>query len=319
MGRNTQITTGLLDTDIEAYRAAEVSTKGIAWDTEDAPEVVNLPAALKTAETIIKSWRRRVKASSYYMCFSSPVNFRKVIDPQYKSNRKAEDKPKVLEDLVAALKDRHPVLEIHGLEADDVMGIYATGTSIQQPVIVSIDKDMQSLPAYFYNPDKSDRPIKSSIQRANRFWMAQTLIGDVIDGYKGCPGIGPKKAEKILGDLVSKDMWFAVLDTYTGKGLTEEDAVRNARLARILRHSDWNPDTKEIRLWHPTQSTTLSTTTMGASKSSTSSSKSVPSTQDTKHPSSPTSSSTSVALPSKGKRRRTSRRRNGTSTGSSSR
>jgi hypothetical protein len=34
--------------------------------------------------------------------------------------------------------------------------------------------------------------------QADRFHMIQTLTGDVTDGYPGCPGIGPVKAEQIL-------------------------------------------------------------------------------------------------------------------------
>ena len=39
---------------------------------------------------------------------------------------------------------------------------------------------------------------------------------------------------------------------YASKGLDEEAAIHQARLARILRDEDWNNKTKRVRLWNPT-------------------------------------------------------------------
>jgi len=33
--------------------------------------------------------------------------------------------------------------------------------------------------------------------------------------------------------------------------LSKHDAIRQARLARILRYGDYNPKTKEVKLWKP--------------------------------------------------------------------
>jgi len=46
-------------------------------------------------------------------------------------------------------------------------------------------------------------------------------------------------------------MWSAVVDAYESKGLTEEDAVMQARMARILRAEDWDFGKKAPRLWCP--------------------------------------------------------------------
>jgi DNA polymerase-1 len=39
---------------------------------------------------------------------------------------------------------------------------------------------------------------------------------------------------------------------YASKGLTEDDAILQARMARILQDGDYNYATKGIRLWNPT-------------------------------------------------------------------
>lgn len=80
--------------------------------------------------------------------------------------------------------------------------------------------------------------------------MFQTLCGDSTDGYKGCPSVGAKTAEKIL-DVPTGDMWSEVLATYEKKGLTYEDALIQARIARILRGDEYNLDTGEMNLWTP--------------------------------------------------------------------
>jgi DNA polymerase-1 len=47
--------------------------------------------------------------------------------------------------------------------------------------------------------------------------------------------------------------WQTVVNTYEKAGMTEEDALLNARMAFILRDGYYNKETKEIKLWTPTQ------------------------------------------------------------------
>ncbi|NBS69172.1 hypothetical protein EBT31_09700 [bacterium] len=49
--------------------------------------------------------------------------------------------------------------------------------------------------------------------------------------------------------------WETVVQTFEERGMTEEDALLNARLARILQYTDYNFDTDEPILWTPTSST----------------------------------------------------------------
>ena len=65
--------------------------------------------------------------------------------------------------------------------------------------------------------------------------------------------MGQVKAEKLLDAALEKeeDMWSPVVAAYEKAGLTEEDALRQARLARILRWSDWNAEKKAPILWAP--------------------------------------------------------------------
>jgi DNA polymerase-1 len=133
----------------------------------------------------------------------------------------------------------------HRLEADDVMGILAT--SKPNSIIVSADKDLRTIPTRVYNPSKPDLGvIEVTRAEADRNHLIQTLTGDRTDGYPGCPGIGPARAEKIVDGG-----WEAVVECYVKAGLNETVALSQARLARILRKGDYVKKTGLVKLWSP--------------------------------------------------------------------
>jgi DNA polymerase-1 len=82
-----------------------------------------------------------------------------------------------------------------------------------------------------------------------RNFLTQTLTGDVTDGFPGCPGIGPVTAKKLLDTKGAT--WETVKHVYLKAGLTEEDALTQARCARILHESDWDFEKGEVILWNP--------------------------------------------------------------------
>jgi DNA polymerase-1 len=184
----------------------------------------------------------------FVVCFSDSVNFRKTVDPTYKQNRSGHAKPVMYRPLVEWIKETYPCLVYPTLEADDVIGILVTRDNF---VSVSEDKDMKTLRGAHFNT--KDKALFSVTQdEADRFWMTQTLTGDTVDGYTGIPGIGPKKAEGILsGATTLSELWTRVVEAYVANGLTEDDAIRQARLSRILRDGDYDLQHKEVRLWKP--------------------------------------------------------------------
>ena len=46
-------------------------------------------------------------------------------------------------------------------------------------------------------------------------------------------------------------LWAVVLAAYEKAGLTEADALAQARVARILRASDYDFKQKKVKLWNP--------------------------------------------------------------------
>ena len=101
-----------------------------------------------------------------------------------------------------AVEDRYRTERLHGLEADDLLGILATTLpKYSDAIVVSLDKDLRTIPGRHLNPSKETSPAVVRViteLEADTAWLMQTLMGDSTDGYTGVPGIGPKKAEKIL-------------------------------------------------------------------------------------------------------------------------
>lgn len=255
--------TTIVDGDILVYKTAEAVTESYELETDEDDEYIyrivsyaNKEKAKKYIKQFLAKIKRDTKADVICLCLSDAEgNFRKELNPKYKSNRK-KIKP-VLYTWIRELleKSKIKVYKKPKLEADDVIGILATSPVIKGIKIVwSMDKDFKTIPCNFYNikPDGSVKKYKISEAEADWWFMYQTLIGDTVDGYIGCRGIGQKIAQKILGAVGEnslEDMWKKVVSTYESKGLTEEDALLSARMARILRADDYDFKKKEIKLW----------------------------------------------------------------------
>lgn len=182
------------------------------------------------------------------MCFSDAnSNFRKRIYPEYKANRKHLRKPLCYPTIVQWVKDNYNTLQLPDIEADDCVGILATSLG-GDIVNVSGDKDFKSIPGYFYNYQKAEIS-RISRKEADRWFLTQTLIGDTADHYPGCPTVGIKTAEKIFDKFGAT--WETVRDAFIAHGKTEEDALTQARVARILRAEDYDMEKQEVKLWSP--------------------------------------------------------------------
>ena len=68
----------------------------------------------------------RFGTRDHFLCFSSPPNFRFTVDPTYKNNRATSRKPLCYAQLREDVEKTYRCKALEGLEADDVMGIFAT-------------------------------------------------------------------------------------------------------------------------------------------------------------------------------------------------
>lgn len=146
----------------------------------------------------------------YEMYFSGENNFRKKIFPEYKANRRKMERPPSLP-MVKQYFIHYPDQVADDLEADDLLGI----NQIEETCIVSIDKDMLTIPGWHYNFVK-DEWIYVTPGGAIKTFYTQLLTGDPADGIKGAKGIGIKKAEKILADCEVESQYVETCLGYFG-------------------------------------------------------------------------------------------------------
>jgi len=197
-------------------------------------------------ESELNKLRTRFETDDLLLFFTDRKNFRKKVDPTYKGNR-TKRKPCGYLKLKNWGMETYPSVMKPNLEADDCLGIIATNGSVENFVLVSPDKDMAQIPCRIY--DLKDEYTQTP-EQAKRLLYSQCLTGDSTDGYKGCPGVGPKRAGQIL-DNCKGSYWDACVETYKEAGMTEEDALRNLRLARILQASDWDAKNQTPILFTP--------------------------------------------------------------------
>jgi DNA polymerase-1 len=241
----------LLDADVIAYQAAssvEVATHwGDGYWTWHCDENEVKAAVHHQIDQIMEG----LDGDEYKLCLTdSEGNFRKSVLPTYKGNRANVKKPLVLKSIKEWMIEELGAYFRPGLEGDDCMGILATSKVIKgEKIIVSIDKDMKTVPGLFCrNLTRGEYEVVEITEEEADYWhLFQTLTGDTTDGYAGCPGIGPKKAEAILADPT----WEAVVAAFENAGLNEAEALIQARVARILRASDYDFKKKEPILWTP--------------------------------------------------------------------
>jgi DNA polymerase-1 len=245
----------LIDGDQYLHRGCAAVERDERWDAENHLLYSNEVEAWEVVEGSIDKVLAHFAEKDHVICLSATdvKDFRKdLIDPTYKHNRVGSRKPLCFHDLKRKLICERPCRMMEGLEADDVMGILATKPGSDIKIIVSRDKDMKTIPAQVWT---GERFYNVTEAQADYWHLYQTLVGDAGDGYRGCPGIGPKKAEMILraneGRPAGLQPWALVVAAFVKAGLTEVDALRQARLARILRWTDWDSKRKEVKLWTP--------------------------------------------------------------------
>ena len=232
----------LIDCDYIVYKCCASAETEIDF----GDDVILVTSQFSEAYKHVERELNRVKEefpfhTDIILFFTSPNNFRKKILPEYKGHRNRK-KPCGFKRVINELKKNYKVIVKDTLEADDSLGIYAT--KYEGNIIVSPDKDMRQIAGKLYDFNET---VDITPEEGARWHLIQTMAGDNTDGYSGVPGIGIKRAEKIFEE--KGYTWKAVVKTFEEKGMTAEDALTNARLARILTVNDYDSEKKEPILW----------------------------------------------------------------------
>lgn len=251
----------LIDADILVYEAAYRSQDAIEWEPGEVTKYADLPEGQRILTEAIDAIIGHAGAEAALLVLTHSdrdANFRRSVWPTYKDHREKEGggRPLLYKALREWLRQNYDVHEKAGIEGDDTIGIMATLPQAWEPVIVSIDKDLDTVPGWHYNWRKRSELGVYYVDEdtAFRFFMFQTLIGDSTDNYPGIPGVGPVTAGKLLdlwSELPHWAVWEEVVATYEEYGLTEADALIQARCAYILQAPHWDSANQRPILWTP--------------------------------------------------------------------
>lgn len=264
-------TTLLIDADMLVHRICaahehewhwtKIDEMGEEYPDEWAERKSNLIDCQATLVATVEVLKQELSATNVILCFSDKTEnvFRKQVLASYKGNRKGSSaKPLNFELLKNFARLEYTVKEIPTLEADDVLAILHTGDfNLGETIIVSYDKDFLQVPGKFFRllttPDEGGPKgeMHDVTQAAgDLFFLKQALIGDTVDNYKGCPSLGEKKAADLLNSsLTLEENWGIIIGQFEKAGLTEADALVQARCARLLRADEYDFKTKSVKLW----------------------------------------------------------------------
>lgn len=296
MARPPKRKTLLMDGDLLMFRAATLSEVETCWDEEEEIWTLecNHKKAKEKFRAYVHSLRAKLNGDRIVIAVSDRENFRLEINSNYKSNRKGTRKPVGFKALIewifeAAGKEGWQAIRKPKLEADDVIGILLTKPrKPSKPAVVAVtdDKDFLQLPGTVARIGMGDRELEVfeiSEEEADTFFYTQCIAGDTVDGFSGAKGFGLERAKKLLAngtkletyehtlksgkrkgqtetrtrEVPAETPWDTVVSCYLVSGQTEEDALLNARMARILRYSDYDTEKGEPILWQPSSHPTL--------------------------------------------------------------
>lgn len=238
----------IIDGDIPVFAATASAQQEFTFGEDEYVIHTNM----NDAHMVFTSWVLQLaevtglETDRMVFCFSGDDNFRKGVYPQYKQNRKGM-KPAGFGKMRRWVAECYDARSAPYLEGDDMCGLLAK----PEDIIVSIDKDMLTVPGIHYNPDTMSVTTVSK-QMAVYQHALQTLTGDTTDNYPGCPGVGPVRAARILDGLSPDQYWDTIVAAYEAKDKTREDALANARCAYILHaEDDYDFTLNTYRLWQP--------------------------------------------------------------------
>ncbi len=205
----------LVDGSSYLYRAFFAGGDSMSTTLPDG--TVQKTGAIRIMINMMQSLRKEVPADYVACVFDAKgPTFRDTIYPEYKANR--SPMPDDLRTQIAPIHEvvRHlgwTVLDVPGVEADDVIGTLAVAAANQgiEVIISSGDKDLAQLVnehITIIDTMNGKRRDLAGVQEefgvpASLMLDYQTLVGDTVDNVPGVPKVGPKTAVKWLQEFGS--------------------------------------------------------------------------------------------------------------------
>jgi len=185
--------------------------------------------------------------------------------PTYKAQREAQ--PEDITLAVPYIKQiieayRIPVIEIENYEADDVVGTLAQladESGEYETFMMSPDKDYAQLVSEhsrIFKPksfgpgyEMLDVPAvlaKYGLSNTSQVIDMLGLQGDSADNIPGCPGVGPKTAQKLITDFGSCEEMLRQVEEAAAGGQKELPLLKKTMFAKVLDNAQQIRDSKYL-------------------------------------------------------------------------
>ena len=220
---------------------------------------IDLPAEVVDADGM-------VRPDCIAVCFDPKGGtFRHKEFPSYKAQREAQ--PEDITFAVPWIKQiieayRIPILEVENYEADDVVGTMARLADESgefETFMMSPDKDYAQLvtphsrifkPKSFgpgYEMLDVQRVLeKYGLKRTDQVIDMLGLQGDTADNIPGCPGVGPKTAQKLIEDFDSVEQMLASVEAAVAEGKKELPLMKKGMFAKVSDNIQQIKDSKYL-------------------------------------------------------------------------
>lgn len=191
----------LIDADIITYAAV--------YKNKDE---IELKPITDYIDNSIASILSTTQCNEYIGFLTGKGNFRYQIAAtrDYKGTR--SNKPVYLEVARAYMQRKYGFIVTNGIEADDAISICAGHYT--NNIVCSTDKDLDQIPGKHYNWVKGVIYDITPYQ-ADYNVIKRMLTGDTVDNIQGIPGIGDKKADKLLDKYTTnQELYQTVLNAF---------------------------------------------------------------------------------------------------------
>ena len=218
---------------------------------------------------------KREKPDHLAVCFDKDGSAERTeLFADYKANR--DETPDAIRVAVPIIQDilkamHIPVVEVSGLEADDIIGTLAKQAEKEgyEVFMVTPDKDFGQLVSeniFMYRPARMGNGIeiwgipevqqRFGVERPEQVIDYLGMMGDASDNIPGLPGVGDKTAKKFIAEFGSLEGLLANTDKLKGK--MKEKVEENAELGKLSKKlaticitCDVNFDEKDYELSEP--------------------------------------------------------------------
>lgn len=252
----------VIDADSIAYRIAYYNQQTLlekpeaiegefeGEEVDDMSGLTEINWAIQPVRETLDYWLKMNQCTDYELHLTAGERLRPHFEKVFKRNPRPNFRYAIAEDLAHGYKHNRTSEPLEGVvdvleamavefgaimhdswEADDAV----TAMKRSDPdniLLTALDKDvLNQVEGVHFNYGKLEPHVTTS-EYARFYCYLQALIGDPGDGYKGVPGVGIKKAEKLISpDMSEAQLWDAVVYQYKAAGLSEVEAKATMVLA----------------------------------------------------------------------------------------